>query len=816
MEKTIVRTFPVLDMSCAACAARVDKTLNGCPGVRRAAVNFAAATATVEWDPARCSPEALRKAVRDAGYDLLVETGAGTAARAEKAAADRYRRMKRRALWALALSLPVAAIGMFFMEMPGAGWIMWGLATPVVFWFGRGFFAGAWKQLRHRTANMDTLVAVSTGVAYLFSLFNLLFPAFWLARGIYPHVYFEASSVIVAFVLLGRLLEERAKGNASAAIGKLMGLRPSVVSLVSADGTVRTVPVETVAEGDILLVRPGERIPVDGTVTDGGSFVDESLLSGEPLPVRKQAGEEVFAGAVNQRGSFRFRAAKVGADTRLARIIRLVEQAQGSKAPVQKLVDRIAAVFVPAILIIALLAFVAWAVFDPRDGFTHGLLAFVTVLVVACPCALGLATPTAVMVGIGKGAGNGILIRDAESLERAVKVDTVVLDKTGTLTEGRPEVTDLVWRGSESERAVFRGLEMQSEHPLAEAVVAALRETVPAEITAFESFTGRGVKGVAGGRIYYAGNETLLRDAGIAIGEELAAAAGRLKENARTVVYFADDSRALAVAGISDRLKESSAAAVRELKRRGIEVCMLTGDSEPVARAVARQVGIDRYEAGVLPERKARFVRALQAEGRTVAMVGDGINDSAALAEADLSIAMGRGSDIAMEVAGMTLISSDLRKIPEAIRLSQLTVRTIRENLFWAFVYNLVGVPVAAGALYPLFGFLLDPMVAGMAMALSSVSVVGNSLRLYRAKLSSKGYDNTENETIMKKYKVEGMMCGHCRMHVEKALDALEGVSVRVTLDPPVAVVECSGREYSLEELQKALSAAGDYRITEL
>ena len=808
------QTFPIADMSCAACAAKVDKVLNNTPGVSRAAVNFAAATALVEYDPAQCSPAALREAVRQAGYDLVV--GAGDAVReAEKAAGERYRTLKRRTVWAIALSVPVVIVGMFWMEMPYANEFMWLLSTPVVFVLGRDFFINAWRQLRHGAANMDTLVAGSTGIAYLFSVANMLFPGFWEARGIHPHVYFEAASVIIAFILLGRLLEARARDHTSEAIRKLMGLQPATVVRIGTDGRQQEIPVGEVQPGDLLLTRPGERIAVDGTVAEGGSYVDESMLTGEPVPAAKGPGNKVFAGTVNQRGSFRFTAAKVGGETLLAQIIRLVQEAQGSKAPVQKLVDRIAGVFVPVIIGIALLAFAAWMLLDPENGFSHGLLALVTVLIIACPCALGLATPTAIMAGIGKGAENGILIKDAESLETAVRVDVVVLDKTGTLTEGRPEVTDLVWAGGDdTHRDILYSLEKLSEHPLAGAVATHLEGDAPVTVEGFESITGRGVSGAVGGRTYYAGNEALMREHGIAVGEELRTAAKRMAGEAKTVIWFADAERTLAVAGITDQLKEHSAEAVRELREQGIEVWMLTGDSEAAAREAARRAGIDHYRAGVLPHQKAEFIRTLQSEGRTVAMAGDGINDSAALARADLGIAMGRGSDIAMEAAPVTIISSDLTKIAEAIRLSRLTVRTIRQNLFWAFIYNLIGVPVAAGALYPLFGVQLDPMIAGAAMAMSSVSVVGNSLRLKRAKLQQK--KTIKQQRIMKKYQVEGMMCNHCRMHVEKALNSLEGVSASVTLDPPAASVEFTGRTYSDEELQRAVAEAGDYRLKAL
>ncbi|MGK4075193.1 heavy metal translocating P-type ATPase [Bacteroides uniformis] len=828
-DKNIVQeTFPVLGMSCASCAARIEKTLNRQSGVKIAAVNYASATATVEYDPKNCSSEALQQAVQAAGYDLLINRDGNTLEEAEEAHNKKFTTLKLRTVWAVILSLPVVIIGMFFMDMPYANPIMWTLSTPIVFWLGRGFFSSAWKQLRHGSANMDTLVAISTGTAYLFSLFNMLFPDFWQSRGIHPHVYFEAASVIIAFILLGRLLEEKAKGNTSTAIKKLMGLQPKTVTVVGNEE--RIVPIEQIRPGDIILVKPGERIAVDGIVTEGSSYVDESMLSGEPVAVSKQKDAKVFAGTINQKGSFRFRAEKVGTDTLLAKIIHMVQDAQGSKAPVQQLVDKIAGIFVPTIIGIAVLAFIVWMMLDGTGGFTHGLLAFVTVVIIACPCALGLATPTAIMVGIGKGAERGILIKDAESLEIAKKVNTVVLDKTGTVTEGKPVVSKLVWNTptttpnpSISSKDVlpdiFYSLEKLSEHPLADAVVNHLKESASIDdIQDFETITGKGVKGRTQGRIYFVGNLKLLEENRIAISRSLREEATRLTAKAQTVIWFADEENALAIAGITDRIKETSIRAVDELRATGIEVHMLTGDNEATAREIARKAGIAHYQASVLPQDKAAFISRLQAEGRKVAMVGDGINDSAALAQADLSIAMGGGSDIAMDVAKMTIISSDLTKIPEALRLSRLTVRTIRQNLFWAFIYNIVGVPIAAGILYPINGFLLNPMIAGAAMAFSSVSVVSNSLLLKRKKIHE-GEENKKvepsTETIMKKeFKVEGMMCNHCRMHVEKALNSMEGVHATVTLNPPVAIVEFSDGEKTLEELQKAVTEeAGDYTL---
>ena len=819
-----------MGMSCASCSARVEKTLNRQPSVRRATVNYASATATVEYDSQNCSPEALQQAVQNAGYDLLIKQDENTPDKVEQAHDKKYRALKFRATWAIVLSVPVMVIGMFFMDMPYANLIMWLFSTPVVFWLGRSFFTSAWKQLKHGTANMDTLVANSTGIAYLFSLFNMLFPEFWLERGIHPHVYFEAASVIIAFILLGRLLEEKAKGNTSSAIRKLMGLQPQTVTVITGPSSEKVVPIEQIRPGDIILVKPGERIAVDGNVTEGSSYVDESMLSGEPVAVAKQKNAKVFAGTINQKGSFRFSAEKVGTDTLLAKIIHMVQDAQDSKAPVQQLADKIAGIFVPVIIGIAVLSFIAWMLLDGQNGFTHGLLALVTVLIIACPCALGLATPTAIMVGIGKGAERGILIKDAESLETAKKIDTVVLDKTGTVTEGKPVVGDLIWATqTAAHENIFYSLEKLSEHPLAEAVVRHLQNARDVSIDNFESITGRGVKGESDGKTYYAGNRKLLEENRITVSRSLSDEAARLAADAQTVIWFADSENALAIAGITDQIKQSSIQAVSELQAAGIEVYMLTGDNEATAQEIARKAGILHYRAGMLPQDKAAFIGSLQKNGRKVAMAGDGINDSAALAQADLSIAMGGGSDIAMDVAKMTIISSDLTKIPEALKLSRLTVRTIRQNLFWAFIYNIIGVPVAAGVLYPVNGFLLNPMIAGAAMAFSSVSVVTNSLRLKRKKIetaespASTPAGQPENkvepstENVMKKeFKVEGMMCNHCRMHVEKALNSMEGVHATVTLNPPVAVVEFSESEKTLDELQAVVTAqAGDYTLKE-
>jgi Cu2+-exporting ATPase len=608
---------------------------------------------------------------------------------------------------------------------------MWFLSTPVLFWLGRDFYINAWKQAKHRSANMDTLVALSTGVAYIFSVFNTLFPEFWHERGLHAHVYFEAASVIIGFILLGKLLEEKAKGNTSSAIKKLMGLQPKTVTIVQDGGYQMEIPIEQVEIGNTIVVKPGEQIAVDGIVINGNSFVDESMLSGEPVPVLKNENDKVFAGTINQKGSFQFKADKVGSETMLAHIIKMVQDAQGSKAPVQKLVDKIAGIFVPIVIVIAVASFIVWNIFGGDNGFTQGLLALITVLVIACPCALGLATPTAIMVGVGKGAEKGILIKDAESLELAKKVNAVILDKTGTITEGKPVVTNDFWtEETPILKQILFSIEKQSEHPLADAVVSHLKNQNTVSITQFESITGKGAKAEIDGITYFIGNKRLIQENEILIENAVAQKANQWGNEAKTVIWFANTKKTIAILAIADQIKATSKKAIEELQLSGIEVYMLTGDNEMTAKAVSEKVGIKHYKAEVLPEHKAAFVKQLQQQGKVIAMVGDGINDSTALAQADVSIAMGKGSDIAMDVAKMTIISSDLTKIPEAIHLSKSTVRTIKQNLFWAFIYNLIGIPIAAGILYPFNGFLLNPMIAGAAMALSSLSVVSNSLWL--------------------------------------------------------------------------------------
>lgn len=733
------KSFPVTGMTCAACASSVESMLGHTEGVYNASVKFANSTVLVEYDSAMDLSD-LQNAVRQIGYNIIVDAEDPTEVQ-EELSKKHYVSIKKRTLWSAILTLPIFLLGMFFMDWVPGRWISLVLAVPILFWFGRSFFINAFKQARFGKANMDTLVALSTGIAFLFSAFNTFFPEFWLSKGMEPHVYYEAATVIITFISLGKLLEEKAKSNTSSAIKKLIGLQPKTLKVI-ADGEEREIPISSVKVGQTILVRPGEKIPVDGTVSKGSSYVDESMITGEPVPVEKTKDEKVFAGTVNQKGSFQFVADRVGGETLLSQIIKMVQEAQGSKSPVQKLVDRIAGIFVPVVMTISLVTFITWMFLGGEDAFTHALLTAVAVLVIACPCALGLATPTAIMVGIGKGAEHNILIKDAESLELGYKVNAIVLDKTGTITEGKPVVTDMVFADHVTDHRaleqILYAMEGQSEHPLAEAVVSFLknRKVNPVEILNFNSITGKGVRAEAlDGTQYLVGNHKLMVEKGIAMDDNLGHMVEGLEQEAKTVIYFGGGGKVKAILAIMDSIKESSKEAIREMQGNGMEVYMMTGDNKMTAEAVSQQVGIKSYEAEVLPSEKADFVKRLQESGKVVAMVGDGINDSQALAQADVSIAMGKGSDIAMDVAKMTLITSDLNAIPKALKLSHKTVIGIRQNLFWAFIYNIIGIPIAAGLLYPINGFLLDPMIAGAAMAFSSVSVVLNSLRLKTIKL---------------------------------------------------------------------------------
>lgn len=730
------RNFPVEGMGCAACVARVQGAIKNVSGVEDVSVSLASNMARVDYDTSVCTPEAIRQAVVDAGYNLIIE---GTEDEAEDEADHSRERalkaLRTDALVAVILAVLVMIISMGFKDFPLKGYVLWAIATPIVFGCGRRFFKGL-KAWRH--PNMDTLVALSISISYLFSVFNLLFPS---VLGSEAHLYFESSTMIVAFVLLGRLLEEKAKFSTTAAIRSLMGLRPRKVTRLSG-GAEEEISVEDVRPGDIILVRPGDRIPVDGTVTKGYSSVDESMLTGESIPVVKSEGSEVFTGTVNKKGAFEVRTVKTGGDTLLSGIIRLVRDAQGSRAPVQNLVDKIAAIFVPVIIGLSVLTLAIWLIFGGQQHLTHGLLAMVSVLVIACPCSLGLATPTAIIAGIGRGAKDGILIKDAESLQVARRIDTVVLDKTGTITEGHPIVVESFWDPAITSdfarrnlRNVLYSLEKRSFHPLADAVTESLKGCSRVPVEGFDTVFGKGISGTVDGVRYYVGNEKLLSEffpagAPSATSPAVLSCLDEWLAKGYTITLLFSEEKVYAVLAITDGIKERSISAIKTLRDSGIEVHMLTGDNETAAATVAVKAGIPIWRSGVLPGDKAQYIKDLQASGKHVAMVGDGINDSAALAQADLGVAMGSGSDTAIDAAQVTLVNSDLAKLPVLKRLSRKTVRIIRENLFWAFFYNVMAVPIAAGALYPSFGFFLSPMIAAACMALSSICVVTNSLRL--------------------------------------------------------------------------------------
>lgn len=732
MRETETKVLPVLEMSCAVCAGNVESTVQALSGVEKASVNFAAGTLTVTYNPSVITLEVMQAAVQAAGYDLIVEAEDPVAMQEEKARMH-YKILRRNTIGAWTLSIPLALLGMVFMHVPFGNWIMMVLALAIMIFFGRSFYMNGVRHALKGKANMDTLVALSTSIAFLFSLFNTLCPGFWLGKGLEPHVYYEASGVIIAFVLLGKLMEERAKNSTSSAIKGLMGLQPKTARLVT-DGREEEVPISNLQVGNVVSVRPGEKIPVDGTLLQGSSSVDESMLSGEPIPVEKNAGDRVLAGTINQKGAFTMEATSVGGTTVLAQIVQMVQSAQGSKAPVQRIVDKISGIFVPVVVLLSFLTFVCWLVIGGESYFSYALLSAVSVLVIACPCALGLATPTALMVGMGKGAEQHILIKDAFALENLCKVDTVVLDKTGTLTEGVPVVTDSYWISDDNIRYldVLYTAEQKSEHPLASAILCWLEESGAkvCEAENFESLTGRGVRIQVEGVTYWAGSQGLLDIFQAGIPEKVRKQIGQWQEDGQSVVFYGQETRLLAVLAISDRIKPTSAEAVKELKKQGIEVHLLTGDGVRTAERVAATLDIGYYKAEVMPNDKEEYIISLQQQGKKVAMVGDGINDSQALARADVSIAMGKGTDIAMDVAMVTLITSDLLLLPGAIRLSKQTVRLIYQNLFWAFIYNVIGIPLAAGVLFPINGLLLNPMLASAAMAFSSVSVVLNSLRL--------------------------------------------------------------------------------------
>lgn len=764
-------TIPVSGMTCAACSSRVQRTLEKTPGVSSAHVNLLTSSATVDFDPATTSTELLVDAIRRTGYgaelplagespEELLETQ--DVLRAEEIAGLRRKVVVSLvvAVLTMILSMPLAAVSagsmadpLMRLMMPLTEWmrqvapgmdrvspdawryLLLGLTLPVVGWAGRHFYTRAWAAFRHHSADMNTLIAVGTGAAFLFSLAVTLADDWLLAHGIEPQVYYEAVSWIIALVLLGNLLEARAKGRTSGALRRLLGLRPTTARVLRG-GREEEVPLDQVREGDEVVVRPGEKIPADGVVLSGSSYVDESMLTGEPVPVFRGAGDRVIGATLNRNGAFNFSVTRVGWDTVLSQIIRLVQQAQESKAPIQRLADRISAVFVPVVISLAIATFVLWFDFGPAPAYLRALVAAVTVLIIACPCAMGLAVPTAVMVSTGRGAELGVLIKRGEALESAGRIDTVVLDKTGTVTEGRPAVTslELAGGGDLDQLRVLQlaaSVERLSEHPLAEAIVAEAERLGVAgrEVVDFEVRTGRGVVGAVEGRRVAVGNATLMREMRLDPGP-LRARADQLASEARTPVYVAVDGRVAAVIAIADPIRATSPAAVARLKRMGLEIVLLTGDDRQTAEAVARAVGIERVIAQVLPDEKLEQVRQVQQQGKVVALVGDGLNDAPALAQAHIGIAMGTGVDVALEAADIVLMRSDLLGVADAIGLSRRTMRIVRQNLFWAFVYNVIGIPVAAGALYPAFGLLLTPAMAAAAMAASSVSVVSNSLRL--------------------------------------------------------------------------------------
>jgi Cu+-exporting ATPase len=748
---TQVIQLPVGGMVCASCVVRVEKALKTTPGVEDAAVNFATETATVSFAPSAIDLGSLRRAVEAAGYEVRDAGGEAEEGAAADALEDARGRELRRLRVKVGVSLAVGAglmlLGFFppsFFTMEQLWIVMFALATPIQFWAGSQFYRAAWAAARHRTMDMNTLVAVGTSVAYFYSVAVTFLPSVFEragGAGFEAEVYYETAVIIIGLILLGRYLETRAKGQTSQAMKKLMGLQAKTARVVRDEVEV-DVLVDDVLVDDIVLVRPGEKVPVDGIVLDGRSSIDESMLTGESIPVEKGSGDLVIGATVNRTGAFRFTATKVGKDTALAQIVRLVEEAQGSKAPIQRLADRVASVFVPTVFAIAAVTFVVWLVLGPEPSFTLAMLAAVAVLIIACPCALGLATPTAIMVGTGKGAENGILIRSGEALERAYRLTSIVLDKTGTLTQGTPVVTDVVTFPAAGGAPEFdadellrlaASAERGSEHPLGEAIVGRAREAglELAEPESFEAIPGHGIDVTIGARRVLLGNRRLMDERGVD-GGSLAADAERLAGEGKTPMFVAIDGLMAGIVAVADTLKPNSREAVAKLRGLGLDVYMVTGDNRRTAEAIAAQVGIDRVLSEVLPETKAEEVKSLQADGHVVAMVGDGINDAPALAQADIGIAIGTGADVAMEASDITLIRGDLMPIVTAIALSRATMRTIKQNLFWAFGYNAALIPVAAGILYPLFGVLLNPMFAAAAMALSSVSVVSNSLRLRR------------------------------------------------------------------------------------
>ncbi|MGB9627582.1 MAG: heavy metal translocating P-type ATPase, partial [Thermodesulfobacteriota bacterium] len=743
--KTEKITIPIQGMSCASCVNKVEKAIRSLKGVIQANVNLATERASIEYIPQLLSLRDIRKVVKDVGYQVLEVKEEDIVERERIAREAELSELKLKFIIGALLLIPILILmyGASLLER-GFGlskevnfFIQFLLATPVQFWAGWQFYVGFWKATKHKTSDMNTLITVGTSAAYFYSLIVTFIPHRIMVKGLMLDVYFDTSSAIIVLILLGRFLEARAKGRASEAIKKLIGLQPKRARVMR-DSQEMDIPIEEVFPGDIIVVRPGERIPVDGIVREGYSSVDESMVTGESLPVEKKAGDSVIGATINKTGTFKFEATKVGKDTVLSQIIRLVQEAQGSKPPIARMVDVIASYFVPIVIAIGVLTFVIWSIWGPNPPITYAFLNFIAVLIIACPCALGLATPTSIMVGTGKGAENGILIRGAEALETAHQLNTIVLDKTGTLTKGKPSVTDVIASpGLTTKEVLFlaASAERGSEHPLAEAIVNRAKEEHLNLIDpkGFQAIAGHGIEAIIDSRKVLLGNLRLMEERGVSL-NGLLDKAEQLSSEGKTPMFLAIDGKAAGIIGVADTLKEYSKEAVETLHRMGLEVVMLTGDNERTAKAIARQIGIDRVLAEVLPEKKAEEVKRLQSEGKKVAMVGDGINDAPALAQADVGIAIGTGTDVAMESADITLISGDLRGVVTAIALSRATIRNIKQNLFWAFAYNTILIPVAAGVLYPFFGILLNPIFAAGAMAFSSVTVVSNALRLRRFK----------------------------------------------------------------------------------
>jgi len=732
------RTFKVSGMHCASCASSVESMLGAMDGIDQANVNFADESVLVNYDEAAVSEEKMKEAVQQIGYDLILEQKTDLKAEQEKEN-QKLQEARNKAVYAIAFSLPVFVISMFLPEFPFRNWIMFALVLPVITWFGREFFEIAWKQAKNFKANMDTLVALGTGAAFLFSLFNTLFPEYLQSRGITPHVYYEAAAVIISLILLGRYFEARAKSRTSDSIKKLMGMQVKTAKVLRNNEEVE-IPVDEVEVGDIVQVRPGEKIPVDGEIVDGYSSVDESMITGEPIPVEKQKGDKVIGATLNKTGSFQIKAEKVGSDTMLSQIINMVKEAQGSKAPVQKLADKIAGIFVPAVIIIAIVSAIIWFAVGPSPQLTYSFVTLVTVLIVACPCALGLATPTAIMVGIGKGAENGILIKDASILEKVNEIDSIVVDKTGTITTGEPVVSSMKWvKGQKDEELLnmVYTVENKSEHPLAQAISDYLSNIAHNgfSVDEFEAITGKGIEASYRDNQLLIGSHSLMEQYEIEVPQSLHDESADEKRTVATNVYVARNKQVELMFSIEDKVKPTSLQAIHDLQQSGVSVHMLTGDNYNVAKDIAQRAGLENFKAGVMPEDKLNYVKNLQQQGHKVAMVGDGINDSPALAQADVGIAMGKGTDVAIESAEITLVKGDLEKIKSSIELSKDTLKTIKQNLFWAFIYNIIAIPIAAGVLYPINGFMLNPMIAGGAMSFSSVSVVMNSLRLKSKKL---------------------------------------------------------------------------------